>query len=181
MLTMPVTSPSKWSGRPPVPGRLPGEPRSKEISVRRVDPPPIGSGACPRVHGLRQDEPAEQALAEPVRRVSYPPVAVGPYRHELDRLLDDRLDVELGLGHVREVTPAQSLVTRYTSSCSRARSDTWMPTLSPTLADSTGACSSSIDPTSCVKFECAPATRIVSPTRSSPAVMSTMATSGLPK
>src|SRR5256884_504238 len=39
-------------------------------------------------------------------------VTVGPYRHELDRLLDDRLDVELGLGHVREVTPAQSLVTR---------------------------------------------------------------------
>ena len=80
--------------------------------MQRVDTSAIGSGARHGVHGLRQDEPAEQALAEPVRRVSYPPVAVGPYRHELDRLLDDRLDVELGLGHVREVTSAQSLVTR---------------------------------------------------------------------
>src|SRR5262249_34417788 len=46
-----------------------------------------------------EHEPSEEALAEPVRGVADPAVAVRAHRDELDRLLDERLDVDLRLGH----------------------------------------------------------------------------------
>ncbi len=67
--------------------------------MQRVDTPAFRGCARRRVHGLGDHEPAEQDLAEPVGRVTDPAVAVGTHGDELDRLLHDRIDVDLGLGH----------------------------------------------------------------------------------
>src|SRR5262249_50629305 len=78
---------------------LAGEHRAQEVPVQRVDARALGRGARDRVHGLGNHEPSEQAPAEPVRGAPPPAVAVRPNRDELDRLLHDRLDVDLWFGH----------------------------------------------------------------------------------
>ena len=77
--------------------------------------------------------------------------------------------------------PAQSGTMRKTWSCSWAWSMTCTPIWSPALATGTGARSICIDSIFWVKFEVWPAMWTVSPTCSSPAVISIAATFALPK
>ena len=79
---------------------LPGEHRSQEVRVQRVEPPALGRIARGGDDRLRDDEAAEQHVAEPIRCFAEPGSFAGAGSHgeELERLGDQCLDVGLGAG-----------------------------------------------------------------------------------
>ena len=73
--------------------------------MQRVDAPALGRGLGGGVSGLTEDETAEQHVAPPVGGVADPAVAIRADGDGLDRLGDDRVDVELGLLDCDNVGP----------------------------------------------------------------------------
>ena len=68
--------------------------------MERVEPPALGRVACRGDDCLRDDEAAEEHVAEPIGRFAQPGLLAraGSHGEEIERLGDQRVDVGLGVG-----------------------------------------------------------------------------------